>query len=163
MNEIDEMSALHGVISAHVKRAMLDGDPSTAIDAIREAVDEELACQRERGRSGHGGRGERAMRLGDEPVTAAVPRSERESLLMDATDVVCGGRERQYGTPERVFGSVAAMWSAYLCREVGARDVANMMVLLKVARNARGGHRDNWVDIAGYAACGAECEEGDVA
>ena len=34
-----------------------------------------------------------------------------------------------------------------------------MMILLKVSRNRRLGVRDNWVDIAGYAACGAECEE----
>lgn len=42
---------------------------------------------------------------------------------------------------------------------VCARDVANMMVLLKVARNKASWHRDNWVDIAGYAACGAEVDK----
>lgn len=47
MRAIDEKSALCGVISAHVKRAALTGDFGTAIDAIEEAVDEELACQRE--------------------------------------------------------------------------------------------------------------------
>jgi hypothetical protein len=34
-----------------------------------------------------------------------------------------------------------------------------MMALLKVARIATGhGKADNWVDLAGYAACGGELE-----
>lgn len=40
-------------------------------------------------------------------------------------------------------------------------DVAAMMGLFKIARIATG-HRkaDNWVDLAGYAACGGELEGG---
>lgn len=39
------------------------------------------------------------------------------------------------------------------------RDVAMMMILLKVARDVSGeSKRDNLVDIAGYAACAAECK-----
>jgi hypothetical protein len=33
-----------------------------------------------------------------------------------------------------------------------------MLALLKIARLKNSpNHRDSWVDIAGYAACGAEC------
>lgn len=84
--------------------------------------------------------------------------SGRERLLRDAARVVCGERSEAYGAVEDCFGSIADMWAAYLAHPITARDVANMMVLLKVARNARPGHRDNWVDIAGYAACGAEVD-----
>ena len=35
-------------------------------------------------------------------------------------------------------------------------DVAMMMALLKVARIKAGGTDDSFVDLAGYAACGAE-------
>ena len=39
-------------------------------------------------------------------------------------------------------------------------DVAAMMVLLKVARiNPEEPHPDNWIDIAGYAACGGELND----
>ena len=36
---------------------------------------------------------------------------------------------------------------------------AAMLALLKLARikHSEGRHRDSWVDLAGYAACGAEC------
>ena len=36
-------------------------------------------------------------------------------------------------------------------------DVANMMVLLKIARAKENPkHMDNWVDMAGYATCAGE-------
>ncbi len=55
------------------------------------------------------------------------------------------------------------MWSAYLRKkdhqELTPRDVAAMMALLKIARIASGQAKDdNWFDLCGYAACGAELE-----
>lgn len=84
--------------------------------------------------------------------------SEREQLLDDAKKIVCGERSDQYGAVENTFSRIAQLWSGYLHKAISPRDVANMMVLLKVARNTHSIHRDNWVDIAGYAACGAECD-----
>jgi hypothetical protein len=41
--------------------------------------------------------------------------------------------------------------------ELTPADVAAMMILMKVSRiTTSPGKEDNWVDIAGYAACGAE-------
>ena len=82
--------------------------------------------------------------------------TEREKLLDDAKKIVCGERDKQYGTIEDNFGFIANLWTVYTGVGIEARDVANMMILLKIARNTNSGHRDNWVDIAGYAACGAE-------
>ena len=37
--------------------------------------------------------------------------------------------------------------------------VAHMMILMKIARSAIGKPKaDNWIDIAGYAACGGELQ-----
>lgn len=66
-------------------------------------------------------------------------------------------RAVQHGKPENTFAQIANLWSAFLGIELVAADVALMMTLFKVAR-AQGNpaNNDTWVDIAGYAACGAE-------
>ena len=71
-----------------------------------------------------------------------------------------GEREQQYNSPEQSFSKIAALWSAYLGAEISAVDVASMMALLKIARVKTGsGKADNWIDLAGYAACGGEIED----
>ena len=87
----------------------------------------------------------------------------REAILDEATQAVTGAREDTYGGPEASFTVIAQFWSAYLDRQVAPHDIAAMLALLKLARikHSRGGHRDSWVDLAGYAACGAECALGD--
>lgn len=92
----------------------------------------------------------------------------RADILHAAEKCVCGQRETDYGTPEDNFKAIAELWNVYLDRIsvgkygntiVDEKDVAVMMALLKIARIARGGGKaDSWIDLAGYAACGAECE-----
>lgn len=84
----------------------------------------------------------------------------RTDVLKAAEKCVCGDREQDYGSPERNFETISAMWSAYLGgAEIGAEDVAAMLALLKIARIASGhAKEDNWVDLAGYAACGGELQ-----
>lgn len=91
----------------------------------------------------------------------------RADILHAAEKCVCGQRETDYGTPEDNFKTIAELWEAYLNKactrgvnvRVEAKDVAAMMALLKIARIAAGGGKaDSWIDLAGYAACGAECE-----
>jgi hypothetical protein len=78
---------------------------------------------------------------------------------------VSGAREDAYGGPEKSFTTIAALWSAYLGIPLKPHDVAAMQALVKLARirGSRGEHRDSWVDLAGYAACGAECVTEEVA
>lgn len=94
-------------------------------------------------------------------------RLTRADILHAAEKCVCGQRETDYGTPEDNFKAIAELWEAYLNKactrgvnvRVEAKDVAVMMALLKIARIAAGGEKaDSWIDLAGYAACGAECE-----
>ena len=56
------------------------------------------------------------------------------------------------------------LWTHYLGPDrlqvgISPVDVAAMLALLKIARIASGhGKSDNWVDLAGYAACGGEIQ-----
>ena len=83
----------------------------------------------------------------------------RPEILDTAKKCVCGDREQDYGTPEKNFGTIAALWTAYKGIELTAVDVAAMLSLVKLGRIASGhGKADNWIDLAGYAACGGEIE-----
>jgi hypothetical protein len=84
----------------------------------------------------------------------------RKECLDHAAKAVLTGRSQQYGEPEDSFGVIAGMWSVYLGRPVSSCDVACMMALLKIVRAKQNPHHDDsWTDLAGYAACGAECSE----
>ena len=89
---------------------------------------------------------------------------KRDAILSKAMETVCGEREEQYGSPEDNFSKIAELWTTYLDDGEGyinitKTDVSIMMILLKIARIAGGKtHQDNWIDIAGYAACGGEID-----
>ena len=81
----------------------------------------------------------------------------RSQILSKANECVCGKRQTDYGTPEDNFKRIADSWSSYLRYNITPVDVANMMILLKIARIQSGNAtEDSFVDIAGYAACGGE-------
>lgn len=80
----------------------------------------------------------------------------REDILEKARQCVCGDRDMQYGSPEESFKRIADYWSVYLGNTISAKDVSIMMILFKVAREENKDKADNWIDIAGYAACGGE-------
>jgi hypothetical protein len=83
----------------------------------------------------------------------------RTNILDAAKTCVCGDREQDYGSPESNFGKIAEFWSTYTGYPFDAKDVAAMLALLKIARIASGhAKEDNWIDLAGYAACGGEIE-----
>lgn len=89
----------------------------------------------------------------------------RKEILETAEKIVNGEREKHYGTPENNFKTIAKLWEAYLGAthigriEIEPHDVAAMLALLKIARIAGGQAKDdNWVDLAGYAACGGELQ-----
>ena len=77
-----------------------------------------------------------------------------ESILEEAQRLIHGDRAKDYGDVTENFTRIADMWGAYLGQSdmLTPHDVAQMMILVKVARQAGGYHRDSNVDIAGYAA-----------
>lgn len=85
----------------------------------------------------------------------------RLDTLKAAAECVCGSREDDYGSPEDNFSVIAALWTAYTGTDITPKDVAMMMALLKIARAKAGSKPDTYIDLAGYAACGAEISERD--
>lgn len=84
----------------------------------------------------------------------------RNDCLDTAKNIINGERQGTYGKAENGFARIATLWSGYLGRDIKPEDVANMMILMKVVRNASGVYKDdNWVDICGYAALGCEIQD----
>ena len=86
---------------------------------------------------------------------------KRADILDTAKEYVTKDRAASHGDMECNFGRIAALWTIQLADRldgpVKASDVALMMALLKVARACSNpAHLDNWIDLAGYAACGGE-------
>jgi hypothetical protein len=88
------------------------------------------------------------------------------TVLKEAHAIIYGDREKTYGHPSKNLKTIATMWNAYLNAmsaddpELNAKDVAALMMLVKVARFANDpSHRDNLVDICGYAALVERCDE----
>lgn len=81
----------------------------------------------------------------------------RGKTLRLAAEATTTDRNVEYGEPEKNLADIAAYWEQYLGIPMKAVDVAVMMILTKLARAETSPHKlDHWVDIAGYAACGAE-------
>jgi len=77
--------------------------------------------------------------------------------IVGADNLVGNERARQQVEPPATQARIAATWSAYLDRPIGAHDVALMMVLLKVACPTRGTFNlDDYVDVAAHAGIAAE-------
>ena len=90
-----------------------------------------------------------------------VMRLDRNDALQVAADIINGSRANTYGDAGQSMERIAALWSAYMGIEIKPRDAAAMLSLLKISRIRSGSKPDNWVDLIGYAAIGAEIEGGD--
>ena len=99
----------------------------------------------------------------EEAVDLKLPQ---ESVLQEAERLVNGDRQQSYGDVSESFERIADFWHAYLktklkdTEHISAKDVASMMILMKVSRSVTSAKRDNWVDIAGYAELGSKLEDG---
>jgi hypothetical protein len=88
-----------------------------------------------------------------------------------AASLVNGDRNHTHGEAKQNHANIAAHWNAYLhsrwpgCMvNLTPRDVACMMVLLKVARTCLGAHNlDDYVDAVGYASIAGDIAERDAA
>lgn len=91
--------------------------------------------------------------------------ARKRACLDAAIAACCGDRALNYGAPEDNFRRIAVLWNAWMDIRGSAfaknafapTDIAAMNILLKLARLANNpAHNDSWIDIAGYAACGAD-------
>lgn len=97
-----------------------------------------------------------------------LPPTIRNQLLRETITTICGDRDKTYGPPLESYENIAKFWNIFLADKIKRShspwelltpaDVAKMMILFKVSRSLNSAHRDNWLDIAGYAACGCEVE-----
>lgn len=88
---------------------------------------------------------------------------------IDELRAVLEGREDGYGGSADTLNRIALLWSAYLSMrtgmefELGPDAVAELMVLLKIARSSgldTTSSRDDRLDMAGYAILNAELQDG---
>ena len=88
-----------------------------------------------------------------------------KSSLTEASDIINGERQDQYGDPEDSFQIIADFWYVYLSHKYGGQptfditpiDVAHMMSLFKHARMlGQKPKRDNYIDAIGYLAIAAD-------
>ncbi len=81
----------------------------------------------------------------------------RATILDQAKQAVTKDRAAAHGAPEDTFGQIARLWSARLGQTITPAQVAIMLIDLKTARAwGNPSHMEDWVDMAGYAACGGE-------
>jgi hypothetical protein len=86
----------------------------------------------------------------------------RQQTLAKAESCIMGDRQNTHGPPEDSFKVIASFWSAYLGIEIAPYQVAELMVLLKVARSKSSPHHDDhYVDQVGYSAIAAELAPAD--
>lgn len=88
--------------------------------------------------------------------------SKQSDLLREVAEVVAGARNKNYGPPSvNLDQRTAALWRAYFAAKdsqyISGIDVCNLMILLKMARIMEDWqHKDNYADMAGYAAAAWE-------
>jgi len=79
------------------------------------------------------------------------------SILTEADEIAGESRSRDYGHPYENHRRIAAIWSiqmeGVLRRPLLPREVALMMIGLKLAREINSPKRDNLIDAAGYIKC----------
>lgn len=92
----------------------------------------------------------------------------QRGIALDKAKEAVAARRSSYGTPEDNFKRIAALWNAHLdnaeTNVITTADVAIMLGLVKVARlESNPNHADSWIDLAGYAGCGAEVSGAELA
>lgn len=86
---------------------------------------------------------------------------QRAQILQTASVYVTKDRAATHGDAEDSFAALAAVWSARIGVPLRPDQVAIMLIDLKAVRAwDNPSHIDNWIDIAGYSACGGEIATG---
>jgi hypothetical protein len=81
----------------------------------------------------------------------ATTTETAESICAEADRAVSTAKRSLYGHPRENFAHTAKLWSAYKGVEFSLRDVAILMMLLKLSRAHHQVTRDTLVDVCGYA------------
>lgn len=102
-----------------------------------------------------------------------MSKENRETILNEVKKIICNGRNEQYGDPEDSFEKIADYWTTYMTTyikhncvtlgadcDIGARDVAILMVLFKLGRMETSYFEsyDSFIDAIGYMTCATDIE-----
>ena len=95
-------------------------------------------------------------------MTITTPKPERVEILNEAANLIVGQRMEDYGTPQENFQRMADYANIHFKKNlennipISARQTAEYMILLKMARTINSPTRDSYVDIGGYAGIAGE-------
>ena len=81
-----------------------------------------------------------------------------QDLLKEATKLIGGDRQTDYGDKLTNHQNIADFWSIFLKKKITAHDVAICMALVKVARLMNQHKKDSYIDMAAYATIAGEIE-----
>lgn len=82
---------------------------------------------------------------------------KRVQLTETAASLITGQRQDDYGPPIVNFQRIANLWNAHMETSIFTpRKVAELMLLLKMARTINSPTEDSYVDAIGYAAIAGE-------
>lgn len=82
-----------------------------------------------------------------------------ESLRNEATALVDGERQDDYGEPVYMHAQVAQVWAATFGWDVDNHKAALAMALVKIVREAHKPKHDNRVDAVGYLTIAGRCAD----
>jgi hypothetical protein len=86
-----------------------------------------------------------------------ITRGKMSTLLQEADAIAGQDRSRDYGHPyenhRRIAEILSVQLGPILSRPILPREVALMMIGLKLAREVNSPKRDNLIDACGYAKC----------
>ena len=88
----------------------------------------------------------------------------KEEILAKAKDLISNDRNESHGDAFKNHAEIVEFWNIFLdsklqpMASITAKDVAIMMILLKISRSNQGKkfNLDNFVDMAGYSAIAGE-------
>lgn len=96
-------------------------------------------------------------------IVGVIPRSGPYTeepvhgvILNEAFELLNKSRNVDYGDSVKCFEKIAALWSAYLDKDLTPQDVCSMMALMKIGRECQVHKHDNLVDAAGYIALASD-------
>ena len=81
-----------------------------------------------------------------------------KEILEEASKLIGGDRNDDYGDKLTNHQNIAALWSVFLRKNITPHDVAMCMALVKVARLMHAHKKDSYLDMAAYAAIAGEIE-----
>ncbi|WIC89450.1 hypothetical protein SEA_BAJUNIPER_26 [Microbacterium phage BAjuniper] len=100
------------------------------------------------------------------PPAQAPEPTKRGEVLESAFTIIHGDREKDYGRPIDSFTRLAEALNLVLRdrlkpgQELKPTDAVKLMLAMKLSRLAGGDEKDDtWIDLAGYAALGAEVRD----